>query len=241
MALNGVGSINVDSVVSSLMAAEKKKIAPTTALKNYTDVKISNMGDFSSKMDTMKSSATPLSSDDVYTTTDKAKAAISAFVTSYNTFVTKTNELTGYNTSAKKAGPLNGNQSVRSAVNQIKDAVYKTDNAGIYDKMYEVGISLQKDGTLKIDTTKLDNALSSNPNDVKELMKKVSSNISDAVDSGITKVTASKQTLSTQSEALQTKIDKFNDKLSNVETNYRRQFTGIAAAISKYNDIASMF
>ena len=241
MALNGVGTLNVESIVSSLMVAEKKKIAPTTALKNSTDVKISNLGDFSNKLDSLKTAAQPLSTDDVYTTTDKAKTAISAFVSAYNTFITKSNSLTGYDAGSKKAGALNGNQSVRSAIGQVKDAAYKTDNSGIYDKLYQVGISLQKDGTLKVDSTKLDNALSSNPNDVKELMKTVSNNVSSAVDSGITKLSASRQTLSAQSEALQTKIDKFNDKLSTVETTYRRQFTGISAAISKYNDIASMF
>ncbi len=240
MAIAGINSINVDSIVSGLMAAEKKRIQPTLAIKAAVDVKISAVGDFMAKLDTFKKNTNDTLSNDAFTTSEKAKTAVATFVASYNTIIGRANELSKYDVGTKRAGVLNGNSAVKSTISNLKNAIYDTTNAGQLSKLHELGVSLQRDGTLKIDDTKLTDKTTNNLSDVKSIMSKVVSNIDAAVDAGDVKLGASKATMQSQSDRYENRIDRFNDSLTAIEAAYRRQFGNVSSKIARYNDIASM-
>lgn len=99
--------------------------------------------------------------------TKPAKDAIDGFVEAYNTIVSNLNSLTKYDSSTKTAGPLQGDSTAVGLLNTLTNMVGATGPAGTsYSRMSDVGLELQRDGTLTTNTTKLTAALA-NPTDLK--------------------------------------------------------------------------
>ncbi len=96
---------------------------------------------------------------------------LETFVKSYNDLMSTTKSLTGYNAQTKTAGTLAGDYNVRSAVNRIRDIFTSsvTGVSGSFKSLADIGISLQSDGTLNLDSTKLAKALGSDTEGVASL------------------------------------------------------------------------
>jgi len=71
------------------------------------------------------------------------------------------NDLTQYNASTKQSGPLNGDTTARAIQNQISNSLRAVRNSdfGEYKTLSDIGVQFQKDGTLKVNDTALNNAL----------------------------------------------------------------------------------
>lgn len=97
--------------------------------------------------------------------------ALETFVNSYNDLMKTTKSLTAYNKDTKTAGTLAGDQNVRATLNRIRDVFTSsvTGTTGAYRSLADAGISLQSDGTLKLDSSKLKTALSADPQAVASL------------------------------------------------------------------------
>lgn len=105
--------------------------------------------------------------------TKPAKDAIDGFVEAYNTIVSNLNSLTKYDSSTKTAGPLQGDSTAVGLLNTLTNMVGATGPAGTsYSRMSDVGLELQRDGTLSTNTTKLNAALA-NPADLKTFFSAV--------------------------------------------------------------------
>ena len=94
--------------------------------------------------------------------------AVNKFVTAYNAINKTFKDASAYDATTKSAAILNGDSSIRGAQAQLR-AVMSAPIAGGYgefSRLSEVGVSFQKDGTLAVDSAKLDKALESNFNDV---------------------------------------------------------------------------
>ena len=89
------------------------------------------------------------------------KSALSSFVAAYNTYAGKVHDLTYYDASTKKAGTLQGDATARSVINQVKSKLTSSipGLSGGLSMLSQVGIAFQADGTLALDSTKLDTAL----------------------------------------------------------------------------------
>lgn len=99
--------------------------------------------------------------------TKPAKDAIDGFVKAYNTIVSNLSNLTRYDAGTKTAGSLQGDGTAVGLLNTLKNMVGATGPAGTsYSRMSDVGLELQRDGTLTTNTTKLTAALA-NPTDLK--------------------------------------------------------------------------
>jgi flagellar hook-associated protein 2 len=119
-------------------------------------------------MNLAKTGSTTLS---VARDTSGAKKAIQDFVTAYNTLNSTISSLTAYDPSTKQAGPLLGDSTVNTIQSRIRNVLGNvlTGASGSFTTLGQVGISFQKDGTLSLDTTKLQSALDSNSDDVAAL------------------------------------------------------------------------
>lgn len=105
--------------------------------------------------------------------TKPAKDAIDGFVKAYNTIVSNLNSLTKYDSSSKTAGALQGDGTAVGLLNTLKNMVGATGPTGTsYSRMSDVGLELQRDGTLTTNTTKLTAALA-NPADLKTFFSDV--------------------------------------------------------------------
>ena len=105
----------------------------------------------------------------VATNSASTGAAIAAFVKAYNDLDTTFDNLTKYNADTKQASVLTGDGTVRRIQSQLRGLLGGTLGAGAYSTLSQVGLSFQADGTLKLDNTKLTNAISANPSAVTQL------------------------------------------------------------------------
>ncbi|WP_296949273.1 flagellar filament capping protein FliD [uncultured Massilia sp.] len=115
--------------------------------------------------------------------TSTVSDSIKAFVKAYNDLNTTIAGLTGYNAETKTGGALQGDASVRSIQSQLRRQL-STSVEGLGGKLTnlgQVGISFQKDGSLAIDSTKLNTAIANNFSDIGGLFAAMGS----ASDSGI--------------------------------------------------------
>ncbi len=110
------------------------------------------------------------SANQVSTTRDNGtiKSAIKNFVSAYNSYQGKAGALTAFNGSNPSSnGVLLGDSTARSVSSQLNKALNTPVSGNSLSVLSDIGISLQTDGTLKIDNeSKLDTALASDPRGV---------------------------------------------------------------------------
>ncbi|MES2365346.1 MAG: flagellar filament capping protein FliD [Pseudomonadota bacterium] len=101
--------------------------------------------------------------------------AVNAFVKAYNNITQTLTAATAYNPATKTAALFNGNASVSLMQNQIRNVLSAPIGGGgsAYTMLPQIGITFQKDGTLAVDSTKLQTALTSNFNDIAGLFAAV--------------------------------------------------------------------
>lgn len=92
-----------------------------------------------------------------------ASSAVSAFAKAYNDLNKTLKDLTAYDAANKKASVLTGDAAVRSIQSQIRGLLNTTLlSGGTYTNLSQIGVTFQNDGTLAVDSSKLNNALTTN-------------------------------------------------------------------------------
>ncbi len=161
---------------------------------------------------------------------------IQSFVTAYNQWISTEKSLSSFNASASQgsqAGPLLGDAMLNSAVNGIASIMSSgiTVSGTTYD-LAQIGINLNHDGTLSLDSTKLSSVLSTSPSTVSAIFngtngfgEQLNSFITSYTDSATGQITqresALNADLTTQSQA-QTSLTAWEAALT---AQYQAQFT----------------
>ena len=107
--------------------------------------------------------------------TSGVTSVVNAFIKGYNDLNTTLKSLSSYDATTKTAAVLQGDYSVLSIQSQLHSLIGSQLVTGgaytnlAYTNLTQVGIMLQKDGTLQLDSTKLQSALAANPTDVAQL------------------------------------------------------------------------
>ncbi|KAB8057057.1 flagellar filament capping protein FliD [Janthinobacterium sp. FT14W] len=107
--------------------------------------------------------------------TTTVKTSITAFVKAYNDLNTAIGKMTAYNPDTKTGGVLLGDATVQSIQTQLRRqlGVPITGLSSGMNTLSQVGISFQKDGSLTLDTSKLDKAISTNFSDIAGLFSAI--------------------------------------------------------------------
>ena len=102
-------------------------------------------------------------------------SALTQFVTAYNQTNKTLRDVSSFNPATKQAGILNGDSSIRSIQAQIRNVLNApvSGSASVYNVLSQVGVTLQKDGSLTLDNAKLQAAVTSNPNSISSLFAAV--------------------------------------------------------------------
>jgi flagellar hook-associated protein 2 len=102
--------------------------------------------------------------------TDSIKTKLSAFVTAYNAVNSFLAQATQYDASTKTAALLQGDSTATGLDTQLHSILSKTTGASsLYATFSALGLQLQKDGSLKMDDTKVSAALANLPEATKAL------------------------------------------------------------------------
>ena len=169
-----------------------------------------------------------------------AKSAIEKLVKSYNDAILTIKNQTSYNTTTQTGAALNGESTVLSLRSRLASAVTEEIAPGV--SLASIGVSVQKDGSLKIDSDKLTTALESGAakslfmgsTGVTGLASKIDSMISSVIDEDglignrLDGMEETKKAMNRQRDAL-------NVRMEQIEARYRRQFTALDSLISSMN------
>jgi flagellar hook-associated protein 2 len=164
--------------------------------------------------------------------------SITNFVNAYNSFVSQAAALSSFDSTqaaGSQGGVLLGDsmlQSIRSTLSTIITSGVSTSGSSTTN-LASIGVNLQNDGTLSIDSTTLANSLSTNATKVNQLFNTVNgigTQLNDKVDnflasggiidSRTTALNADLKSLTTQTTALQTYADSLTSQ-------YNTQFTAL--------------
>jgi flagellar hook-associated protein 2 len=105
-----------------------------------------------------------------------AQSAINGFVTSYNNAMSYLRSATKYDAGTKVAGPLQGDMTIVSLTSQLRSMIGGNSSAsGVFQRLSDIGIQPQQDGSLKVDSGKLSTALGNLP----ELQKMLAAPLAD--------------------------------------------------------------
>lgn len=183
---------------------------------------------------------------------DSVSTAIKAFATSYNALVSFIGTQTAYNATTKVGGVLQGDSSATNLQEQLRSMVGAVSGASSqFPRLTDVGLEVQRDGTLTVNQTKLDAATTN----LSELKKSFSA--SDPANSGndgfarrfstmatqalgvdgvVTTHTQGLQALITKNgtdqDALNSRVDAFQQRLVS-------QYTALDGQIAKLNALSS--
>ncbi|HZO99180.1 MAG TPA: flagellar filament capping protein FliD, partial [Terriglobia bacterium] len=101
-----------------------------------------------------------------------AASAINNFLNTYNTLVQAVNAQFKFDSSTNTAGPLAGDSGLRMLQQKLlADMAYSIPGNNGFVNLESIGISMQNDGTLTVDNTKLNDALTNHFADVQNLFQ----------------------------------------------------------------------
>lgn len=169
-----------------------------------------------------------------------AKGAVEKLVKSYNDAILTIKNQTTYNTTTQTGAALNGESTVLSLRSRLASAVTGEIAPGV--SLASIGVSVQKDGSLKVDSDKLTTALESGAakslfmgsTGVTGLASKIDSMIDTVIDDDglignrLDGMEETKKAMTRQRDAL-------NLRMEQIEARYRRQFTTLDSLISSMN------
>ncbi len=171
---------------------------------------------------------------------DAVKSAVNIFVASYNAFVAASKQVSSYDPTTRQAGPLLGDSTLLTVSNQLTQALGSAVGASTasYRSLSDLGVQIQVDGTLSLNTTKLDAALASNPTQAAAVFsgttgvgKTLNTLLNGLLNSGGI-FDSRTQSLAHQSDTLdQAQID-LDRRLANEQSMYQAQFTALDTLLS---------
>lgn len=159
--------------------------------------------------------------------TSAVSTAVSGMVDAYNALASQVKSRSAYGGTAATAGALAGDGTLRLMQDQMRGIFNTAASGGTLTRLAEVGVVFQKDGTLKLDSGKLDSAMTSNFNDVANLFSSATG-FATRLNTWSTAALAPGGLIDTRTKSLDTSIKSYNDQISKLEarmTLLQKQYT----------------
>jgi flagellar hook-associated protein 2 len=199
-----------------------------------------------------KISSTPVNVSATSDTSSVSKA-IQSFVTAYNAMVSYIGDQTKYDATAKTGGVLQGDSAATNLQERLRTMVGATSGASsTFGRMSDLGLEVQRDGTLSINNTKL-TAATGNLAELKKAFTNTETNSTGAND-GFARRYASLATqalgvdgiVTTRTAGLQALITKntddqaaMSDRVDTFQKRLVAQYTALDAKVAQLNSLSS--
>jgi flagellar hook-associated protein 2 len=184
--------------------------------------------------------------------TGSVQTAIKTFASAYNAMVSYLNSQTKYDPASKFAGALQGDSAATTLQGRLRAMVGSSSGASsVYARLSDVGLQVQRDGTLTVNQTKLDAATGN----LAELKKSfANSDIGNSANSGFARrfsdlalqALGVDGTITTRTAGLQKLISKngddqaaLNTRVDSFQTRLVAQYTALDANVAKLNSLSS--
>lgn len=171
------------------------------------------------------------------------ESSVSSFVSAYNTLITDLNKQFTYSTSTSSEGVLASDSVARSLQNDVLGAANLTVGTGAMNTLQSLGITTNQDGTLSLDTSTLDSALSSNPQAVADFFQGANgtagfattfvNTLNNYIDPSQGAFTVDLQSISNENQDLQSQINNFQTYLSSQQTLLTTEYNNANIALEQ--------
>jgi len=175
------------------------------------------------------------------------KTRVDQFVAAYNSLYGTFAKLRSYAPATRQAGPLLGDAMLRGVETQVTAGLTSPVSGltGNYTSLASVGITKKADGTLTLDETKFNKALTDNPDAVAAIFGSANG-VAARLSTDLTARLATDSPISTRDQALQKAIVAIqNDKtaldarMAKVEETLRKQFTALDGLLAQMQTTSS--
>lgn len=171
------------------------------------------------------------------------REAITGFVDAYNDLKGTIGDLTSFNAETGAAGELLGDSAVRTVESRLR-SVLGGGIEGQFSMLTDIGISLQRDGTLEIDSGKLDDAIANNQDALSAFFAGAADNegMAGQVNQTIEQLLGTNGTVSGAISGAETRIESLGERYTRMEqsieqtiSRYRTQFGQLDSMIAQMN------
>lgn len=171
-------------------------------------------------------------------------SSLNTFIKAYNDTVKVMKDLGNYDAANKKASTLTGDSTLRASQAQLRSVLFAASggsNANL-QRLSDLGVSIQTDGTLKLDSTKLSAAITSDFANVATLVADVGSRFKTTV-SGLVSadgsVTARIDGINSTVKDIGKRREAITLSLQKIESNYRRQFNALDLQVANLQALSA--
>ena len=175
------------------------------------------------------------------------REAVTSFVDAYNDLKGTMGELTSFDAETGAAGELLGDSAVRTVESRMR-SVLTGGVEGEFSMLSDIGISLQTDGTLEIDSDELDNAIANNQDalsaffvgrsDETGMAGQVNTMVEQLLSTNGT-VTGAKTGAENSIESLGERYTRMEQSIDQTISRYRTQFGQLDGIIAQMNQTSS--
>ena len=201
---------------------------------------------------TMNLSAIGSTTLSLQSNTATVQAAITNFVTAYNSLQSISKQLTAFNTTAQTQSPLTGDSTLRNIQTRLRDALNTPQPASgsgaPLTMLAQIGVAFQSDGTIAVDATKLTAALNTNLSGVQNLFSSTSgaTGFGSQLSTLITGFSATNGPLKAATDGLNTTLKTLATQMTSTQAlisttiaRYTTQFTQLDTLIAGMNQTSS--
>ncbi|NWG39348.1 MAG: flagellar filament capping protein FliD [Hydrogenophilaceae bacterium] len=182
---------------------------------------------------------------------EAVSTAVQDFVKAYNDVDKVLKDLTAYNDQTKKGAVLQGDSVTRHIRNQLRGIMTGTLDNNAFTTLSQAGVSFQRDGTLAVDASRLEDALNDNFEAVGNLFARDSNIASETgfgfrLDDYLDDLLDTNGSLAIRTDGISYSIrslerteERMEARMVQIEARYRAQFTALDSLISSLNSTSA--
>ncbi len=183
---------------------------------------------------------------DVGTDTEAIRSGLDEFITAYNELNSLIRKQTAYDPATKTAGALQGNQTVTMMQSRLRAIMGSSVEGLDLSRLSDVGIEIQRDGSLKVSEDKLSVALA-DPKKVQSLLAAndiqggvlgIGRQVRDLLDGMLGTegaITTATESLRARREIFENREERLQDRLTLIEARLIRQYSALDASLAQLN------
>jgi len=176
--------------------------------------------------------------------TSALKKGINDFVSAFNEISKYLATQTKYDDATKAAGPLQGDRSAVGLLNRLRSTLQQASDAStVYESLGAVGLSLQRDGTIKVDNAKLDAALA-DPDELARAFSTLKTGFAQRFKALGDSVLGTEGLLTTRANGLRDSISRndkdqkrFEERIARVQARLLRQYSALDTSLNQLNGL----
>lgn len=176
------------------------------------------------------------------------REAVTGFVDAYNALRETTGDLTSFDAETGDAGELLGDSALRTIESRLRGIMGGGVSGGELSTLSDIGISLQRDGTLEVDAGRLDEVIVNQREALTEFFAgdAETDGFAGAVSEMLGQVLGDRGLLGTAQSGVESRITSLDERAARMETSiereierYRVQFGQLDSMIAEMNETSS--